>query len=119
MLQLNSTNPLVGGAVKPTTDALKHATDRLLKEQQSALHVAAQYRQKLEASNNYVARLEQAYKAVVKNNSGLRAKVASDDTLVQDLCSQFDAQGQVLASLEKRLTELAGELFAGRFDLVS
>ena len=113
---LLSTAPQIGLApLKPTTDALKQATDRLLKEQQLALQTAATYKSKLDEATDYLSRLEQAYSAVVQNNSGLRAKVASDDSLVQDLCSRFDMQNGVLSSLEKQLTEISGELLLGKF----
>jgi hypothetical protein len=109
MLQLTSAN-LVGGAVKPTTDALKQATDRLLKEQQVALQKADLFKSKLAESSVYTARLEKAYQDVVRNNSGLRAKVAADNSFVQDLSARFDAQNHALATLEKRVCSLSKEL---------
>jgi hypothetical protein len=105
--------PLTGVAPKPTTDPLKQATDRILKEQQVALQNAAMYKSKLDEVTTYSSRLEKAYQALVKNNSGLRAKVASDYSLVQDFSTRFDAQNGVLASHEKRFALLAGELALG------
>ncbi|KAH7616069.1 hypothetical protein NADE_000904 [Nannochloris sp. 'desiccata'] len=109
--------PLVGVAPKPTTDPLKQATDRILKEQQVALQNAAMYKSKLDEMATYSSRLEKAYQALVKNNSGLRAKVASDYSLVKDFSTRFDAQNDVLASHEKHFTSLAGELALGELTL--
>jgi len=105
--------PLVGAAPKPTTDPLKQATDRIIKEQQVALQNAAMYKSKLDEMTTYSSRLEKAYQALVKNNSGLRAKVASDYSLVKDFSDRFDAQNDVLASLDKHFTLLSGELALG------
>lgn len=112
-MMLAKHNPSLGG-MKPTTDALKQATDRILKEQQEALQTAATYRLKLDESQAYLSRLEAAYQRVVQNNSGLRAKVAADQDLVKDLIRDVDLQSAGLQTLDGKVNELSTELRSGK-----
>ena len=110
---LSARQPAIGG-MKPTTDALKQATDRILYEQQAALQTASTYRHKLEESQAYLSRLEAAYQQVVQNNSGLRARVTADQGLVSDLARRVDLQDAKQQRLEGKVNQLTTDLHTGK-----
>ncbi|KAL4451225.1 hypothetical protein ABPG77_009297 [Micractinium sp. CCAP 211/92] len=68
-----------------TTEALRQATDRLLKEQASAELSVGLYRQKLVEAQAAVKRLEEAYVVQHKTNAKLQARVKSDYTTLTAL----------------------------------
>ena len=98
---------------KPTTDALKIATDRILKQQALTLQTAAGYRLKLDEASSYVARLEQAYMKIVANNSGLKGKITTDQQTINKVTAQVDAQQLKMDDLTITVAQLQNELKNG------
>ncbi|KAL4422953.1 hypothetical protein ABPG75_009150 [Micractinium tetrahymenae] len=98
-----------------TTEALRQATDRLLKEQASAELSVGLYRQKLVEAHAAVKRLEEAYVAQNQTNAKLQARVKSDYSTLSALSASVTQTSAAYRQLKADYDALAVSL--GEADL--
>ena len=99
---------------RPTTDALKQATERILQDQQAALHAAETYKKKLLEAKGYVERLEAGYVLIAEKNAQLRANAASNHDILSKLSQEFDKNKTALVGLKAEVHRLAAQLLEGQ-----
>lgn len=100
------------GNLKPTTDLLKQATQRIEEERQKALNRASLYHQKLEEAQAYVQRLEEAYSRVLEQNGALRVQYGNSCKTVDTLKAGHGDNKTILMKIKENFEKLREEMLA-------